>query len=125
MQCKAKTQNGQPCRAQALKSNDYCFTHDPASGAERARARKKGGENRHTPHAGNSEGVNKSPRSIADTFSILDYTLIETLAMDNSIQRGRLLVSIAAAYVDALKVGEIETRLNELLSILQAREAIT
>ncbi len=122
MQCKAKTQSGKRCQAKALKNSEYCFTHDPATRQAQAQARKLGGMNRHTPHAGDMETVNKAPRTIEDTFSILDYALAETLAMDNGIPRNRLLVSIAAQYVDARKVGELETQLMELMRILASRE---
>lgn len=122
MQCKAKTTSGDPCKMPAIKGGRYCFTHSPAHRAAQAVARRRGGEKRHTAHAGILENVNKVPRSVDETYSILDYALAETLAMDNGIQRNRLLVSIAAQYVDARKVGELETQLAELMRILASRE---
>ncbi len=121
MQCKATTTSGQACKMKAIKGSKYCFTHSPATRAQQAQARKRGGENRHTPHVADPDQIHKSPRAIPDVMTILDYALAETLALDNGIQRGRLLVSIAAAYVDGLKVGEIETQLRELLQILASR----
>src|SRR5689334_3111017 len=103
--CKARTQGGQPCKMAAVTGGLYCFTHDPEASQARQAARKLGGYNRGTPHAGNTAAVNGSPRTITEVFPILDYALAETLAMENGIQRGRLLVSLAAQYVDALKVG--------------------
>jgi len=120
--CNGKTQSGQPCKVPALKGDRFCFTHSPATRAAQAAARKLGGFNRASPHAEDPSAVNKQPRTISDAMTILDYALIETLELDNGIQRGRLLVSIVAAYVDALKVGEIETQLKELLRVLQARQ---
>jgi hypothetical protein len=99
----------------------YCFNHDPDRSADRAQARRAGGAARHTPHAGNPDQVNKTPRTIPEVQTILDYALSETMALDNGIQRGRLLVAIATAYTDALKVGELEARLQELARILEAR----
>ncbi len=121
-QCKGKTQSGQPCKMQALKGSRYCFTHNDTTRAEQAAARKLGGMNRHTPHAGNLEAVVQQPRTVQETFTVLDYALAETLAMDNGIQRNRLLVSIAGQYVDAHKVGELETQLRELLRVLELRK---
>lgn len=120
--CKAKTKSGQPCGMKLKPGARYCFAHDPAQAAQRAAARKLGGYNRATPHAGNLEAVKGSPRTIDETYSILDYTLAETLAMDNGIQRNRLLVSIAAQYIDARKVGELESQLAELMRVLASRE---
>jgi hypothetical protein len=121
--CKARTANGAPCKMKPTVTG-YCFNHDPGRAADRAQARKRGGEARHTPHAGDADAVNRSPRTIEESYSILDYALVETLAMDNGIQRNRLLVSIAAAYVDARKVGELETQLMELMRILGNREQV-
>ena len=120
--CKGKTKTGKPCGMTAKTGARYCFAHDPARAGDRAAARKLGGFNRATPHAGNLEAVERSPRTIEQTHSILDYALAETLAMDNGIQRNRLLVSIAGQYIDARKVGELETQLKEFIRILASRE---
>ncbi len=121
-QCKGKTRSGQPCKMRPVGGGDYCFTHSPDTRAKQAAARKLGGFNRATPHAGKAETVNRKPRSIEETFSILDYVLAETLAMDNGIQRNRLMVAIATQYVDACKVGELEAQLRELLRVLENRK---
>jgi hypothetical protein len=119
--CKARTAAGITCKMKPTASG-YCFNHDPARGADRAQARKRGGEARHTPHAGDPSRVIAQPRTIEHAYTILDYALAETLVQDNGIQRNRLLVSIAAAYVDARKVGELETQLMELMRILGNRQ---
>jgi hypothetical protein len=106
----------------ALKGGRYCFNHSPAAAADRAQARRRGGEARHTPHAGDPAKVIGSPRTIEQSYTILDYALAETLVMDNGIQRNRLLVSIAGQYIEARKVGELETQLMELMRILGNRE---
>lgn len=120
--CNGKTTSREACKMPARKGERFCFTHSPATRAAQAAARKLGGYNRGTPHAGDPEQVHKSPRNIPEIFTILDYTLAETIAGENGVPRNRLLVSIAAAYVDALKVAEIETQLKELLRVLQARQ---
>lgn len=99
----------------------YCFAHDPGQAAARAAARKLGGFNRAVGHAADPATVNRSPRTIEESYTILDYALAETIALDNSVVRNRLLVSIAAGYVDARKVGELETQLAELMRILGNR----
>lgn len=121
MNCKATTASGQACKMPAQRGQRYCFTHSPQTRAAQAQARKAGGEARHTPHAGDAAQVIASPRSVDDTFSILDYALAETLVMDNGIQRNRLLVSIAAQYIEARKVGDLEKQLQELMRILASR----
>ena len=64
----------------------------------------------------------KETRSIADVMIILDYALQESLVLSNSIQRGRLLVSIAHGFIEALKVGEIEQRLEAVETVLSLRK---
>jgi len=120
-QCQAAKRNGEPCNAPANETG-FCFTHDATRGKERAIARRKGGLQRITPHAADATTVPKETRTIADVMTILDYTLQESLVLPNSIQRGRLLVSIAHGYIEALKVGEMEQRLEAVETALSLRK---
>jgi hypothetical protein len=49
-----------------------------------------------------------------DVKRLLDGTLANTLMLDNTIRRGRLLVSIAKEYRETIRAGEFETRLEQL-----------
>ena len=120
-QCQAIKRNGEPCNA-AANETGFCFTHDATKGKERAIARRKGGLQRITPHVADASIVPKETRSIGGVMIILDYALQESLALSNSIQRGRLLVSIAHGYIEALKVGEMEQRLEAVETALQMRK---
>ncbi len=120
--CKARTSNGQPCQAQAINGGRFCFIHDPASGRARALARKRGGQRNRAPHAGNAESMTAQIRTLADVLTILDYALAEVLPLENSIQRGRLIVAIASAYVEAIQAGELEHRVAALEFALRQRE---
>ena len=119
-QCQAKNRRGEPCSASA-NGNGFCFTHDASRGKERAIARRKGGLQRITPHVADASIVPKETRSIEGVMIILDYALQESLALSNSIQRGRLLVSIAHGYLETLKIGEIEQRLEAVEMALKMR----
>jgi hypothetical protein len=121
--CQTKTQSGLACRSQAIKGSQFCFIHDPTQGAARALARKRGGQRQRVPHAGNSENIPASVRTIEDVLKILDYALAESLPLENSIQRGRLIVAIAGAFVEAIKTGELEQRLAAIEAALKLREA--
>ena len=120
--CKSKTKSGKPCSAAAGPSG-YCGFHDPQHGKARAEGRKRGGRNRTTPHAGDVAQVPAEVRTLDDVLRILDYSLAEALPMENSVQRGRLLVAIARAFVEAIKSGELEERLGALERVLKMREA--
>ncbi len=120
-QCQAKNKRGMPCSASA-NENGFCFTHDATKGKERAIARRKGGLQRITPHVADAELVPKQTRSIEDAMIILDYALQESLVLPNTIQRGRLLVAISHGYIEALKVGEFEQRLEAVETALSLRK---
>ena len=99
-----------PCRA-APGADGYCFMHSPDRAADRAAARSAGGQARHTPHS----TAAKPPaqiRTLADVLALLDYAVAEAVVMENGVQRGKLLVQLATAYTEAIKVGEIEQRLG-------------
>lgn len=120
-QCNAKKRNGEPCQASANETG-FCFTHDATKGRERAIARRNGGLKRITPSVADKSLVPKETRTITDVMTILDYALQESLELSNSIQRGRLLVSIAHGYIEALKVGEMEARLEAVEMTLKMRK---
>lgn len=120
-QCKAKTKRGEPCAASASDTG-FCFAHDAARGKQRAEARRRGGLQRITPSVADKSLVPNQTRTITDVMTILDYALQESLVLNNSIQRGRLLVSIAHGYIEALKVGEMETRLEAVEQALKMRK---
>ncbi len=122
IQCKATKRDGEPCNAAASEAG-FCFAHDASRGKERAVARRKGGLKRITPHVADASLITKETRTIKDMMIILDYALQESLALSNGIQRGRLLVSIAHGYIEALKVGELEGRLDAIEHALRLRKA--
>ncbi len=120
-QCKATKRDGEACNAAASDSG-FCFTHDATRGKQRALARRNGGLKRITPHVADASLVAKETRTIKDVMTILDYALQESLVLSNSIQRGRLLVSIAHGYIEALKIGEIEQRLEAIEMAFKMRK---
>ncbi len=121
-QCQAKRRNGEPCNGSANESG-YCFTHNPGFSKERAEARRKGGLQKAAPHFADDSQIPRQVRSIEGALSILDYTLQEIIGLSNGIQRGRLLVSIAHGYIEALKVGEPEERLEAIESAMKLRKS--
>lgn len=118
--CKGKNKSGGGCGAYAGGSG-YCFMHDASRGKERALARRRGGFATKQPHYADASGLPSEIRSIPDVYIILDYALKESVGLDNSINRNRLLVSIAHGYIEAFKVGEMEQRLEAVEIALKIR----
>lgn len=97
-----------------LTGSEYCFNHDPAAAAKRAKARKTGGERQRTPHAGELGTIPADIKNIVDARKILDYALQELGAMENSIARIRAYVAVFEAYKGAFEIGEHEQRIAAL-----------
>jgi hypothetical protein len=114
MNCRGKTTSGAPCKMPAIKGGRYCFTHSPETRAAQAAARKLGGTNRATPHAGNAETIPAQIVTIQDARALLDYVRDELIVMDNGIARNRALIALAEAYVRSLEIGELEARIAAL-----------
>ena len=116
--CKAKTKDGKACTVKAGTSG-YCAFHDPAHGAARAVGRKRGGQRHRVPHVADSGTLPAKVRTLDDVLAVLDYALAEAMPLENSVQRGRLLVQIAHAFIEAIKTGELETRLAAIEAALK------
>lgn len=118
--CKGMNASGTQCRAYSSESG-YCFMHDASKGRERALARRNGGLSTKKPHNADASILPSEIRSIDGVLAVLNYALQESVILDNSIQRGRLLVSIAHGFIEALKVGELEKRLEALEMALRIK----
>ncbi len=114
MKCKGKTKSGGVCKMPALKNSQYCFTHNPKTRAAQAKARKLGGYNSSTPHAGNPSDIPAQIATITDARSIVGYTLQELMVMDNSIARARALLAVFDSFMKVFEIGELEQRIAAL-----------
>lgn len=52
---------------------------------------------------------------------IVEVAVLDALALDNSVARGRLLIACALAGAKLLEVGDLEHRLEEVESVLASR----
>ena len=109
--CKAINQDGSPCNGFA-GADGYCFTHSPGKAKQRSAARKAGGRGRKTPHSNkNAPGV---IRDMPGVMLAIDYVWEEALILNNTLERGRLLVSIVGSYISAIEGGDFAKRLESL-----------
>jgi hypothetical protein len=112
--CKAKTTAGAPCKMAAIKGTQYCFNHSPDVGPERAQARKRGGENRYTPHFADPDTLPEDMQSLADVHELLKYIQQEVIGMDNTLDRARILLGLADRFIKKIEIGELEQRIAAL-----------
>ncbi len=121
--CKATTQRGAPCQTPASGSG-WCFHHDPNRAAERAAARAKGGYARHGRAVG-SVGAHHAPvsvKTVEDILSLLEDTINDVLALENSLNRARVLGTLALAALRVLEGHELEQRIAALEALLLERK---
>jgi hypothetical protein len=102
-----------PCGMAPMRDSDWCFNHDPARAADRARARKLGGQRGNRSAAGPA-GDPVPLRTVADVLALVEQVVGDAYAMDLSAERCRVLLGAAGQAMKAIEVGEIEARLEAL-----------
>ena len=122
LRCTAHTKAGRRCSV-AAGVDGLCAFHSPSLGRARAIGRKRGGERQRIGHAADSTPPPAQVQTLGDVVAVLNYTLREALPLENSVQRGRLLVQLAHAFIEAIKAGEYETRLAALEAAVGAGKA--
>jgi hypothetical protein len=111
--CHGKTKSGQPCKMAAINGGQFCFSHSPATRAQQAAARKRGGRNR-SRHAGNPATIPTEIKSLDDANKLLAYTVQELLILDNGVQRARALLQAFEMCLKSFEIGELEARIKAL-----------
>lgn len=113
--CKALTEAGEPCQAPPLQNQDYCFYHSPDHADEVRAAGVKGGKARHGRKAGTVwEGGEVKIETVQDVLDYLVIALADTLRLENSLQRSRVISDLASKCLMALEKGNFEDRLDQL-----------
>lgn len=121
-QCKARRDDGLPCRATPTRSG-FCFWHDPELAAEAAEARRLGGIRRRREGAVAGAYDYEGLDTVEKIRRVFDIAAIDALGMDTSVAKVRALIAVGLAAVKLLEVGEYEERLRALEAALGPRLA--
>ncbi len=121
--CTYQMATGRPCRATPLRDAVFCFWHAPETAEEAAEARRLGGMHRRKKKTVASIYDFRGLRTVEDHQALLETTVTETLALENSISRNRVITQIVTAGAKLLEVGELEDRLRALEAIQKERQA--
>ena len=117
--------NGQRCQAPPMVSQEFCFWHSPEHQQEAAEARRLGGLRRRremtVAGAFGFEGLD----SVVDIRRLLIIAAVDTLSLDNSFARSRILVAVALAANKLLETGELEERLAALEEAVHGQQALS
>src|SRR5919106_7010606 len=120
--CAALKPNGARCRANPLRESDYCLMHDPEHAGAVAEARKLGGlrKRREAALVGayDLEGLD----SLAVLERVLEIALLDTLGLDNSLNRSRTLGYLVGIGTRLWQEGETEERLRALEAAVQRQK---
>jgi len=114
--CSARTAAGEPCRATPRRDVPFCFAHDPDSAPEAAEARRLGGLRRRKETTLAIAYEVTGIRTNEELERLLTVAAMETLALDNTPARSRVLTEIVRT---ALKVRE-SAQLEERIAALEA-----
>jgi len=120
MKCRAATQSGNPCRANALLGKEYCLAHDPESRDKFKEITKKGGK------------VKKKVQVVlapiefkGDVREVLDL-LADTINRVRSNKMPPRIANtvgyLAGHMIKALEIAELEERLKKVERIILERK---
>jgi hypothetical protein len=120
--CAALKPTGAPCRANLLRQSDYCLMHGPDHAEEVAEARKLGGlrKRREAALIGayDLQGLDR----LAVLERVLEIALLDTLGLDNSLNRSRTLGYLVGIGTKLRQERETEERLRALEAAVQGQK---
>lgn len=120
--CKARKENGEPCRQAPLQGKDFCFWHDPEHAQEAAEARRLGGLRRRRERTVAGAYAFEGLETVTGVRRLLEVAALDTLGLENSVARSRTLAYLAQVSVRLLEVGELEARLAALEATVNGRQ---
>lgn len=119
IQC-SHEENGEKCRAYAIKGSEYCFFHDPDSAKKRAEARKKGGFNRRVLK--NNKHEYFPIRTVNDVNTILESAINEACSLESSQSQLRTVGYLCHIALKGQELGNLEERLNAIEEKMEKME---
>jgi hypothetical protein len=112
--CKGFSNKGERCRATPLRDADFCIFHDPEYAEAVKEGRRLGGLRRRREGTLAAAYDFDGLAAVRDLRRLLEIVTIDTLNLDNSVARNRVLIAAVLAGAKLLEVGEFESRLESL-----------
>jgi uncharacterized small protein (DUF1192 family) len=103
-----------PCGAPPGRDSRYCFWHDPDKADDLAEAQRLGGQRRRRERTIAAAYEFTGLGSVEAIGRLFDIAATDALYLENSIARGRLLISAGLAALRLIEVGELEARIAAL-----------
>jgi len=119
--CSGIGNKGERCRAPALRDSAYCVFHDPEHAEVVQQGRIAGGQRRKREAALATAYDFVGMGTILDLLRVLDIATLDTLNLENSVQRNRTLIAAVMAAAKLIEVGEMEERIEAVEAALGPR----
>lgn len=100
----------------------FCFWHDPETADEAAQARRLGGQRRKREKVLVSIYELGEFDTVQDLRKVLRVAVLDTISLDNGVQRNKTLATLVLAGAKLLEVGELQDRLDRIEATLGERE---
>lgn len=114
--------SGQSCGAPPLRGKRFCFWHTAERSDDLKQAQRLGGVRRKREKtvalAYHVDGI----RDVEQALRVLEIALIDSLSLDNSVPRNRILVAIAQTGLKVFETSELEERVAALEETLLVRQ---
>lgn len=105
---------GVSCKAWPQAGRDFCFFHDPERAEDLSRAQQLGGMRRTREKTSAVVYDLQGFSSADDAQRILEIALMDTLTLDNSIARNRVLGYLSQVLLKSFEVRDVAERLAKL-----------
>ena len=112
--CKHRKDDGRPCRAAPRRDNDFCLWHSPDHTTEAAEARRLGGLRRRREKTLSITYDFDGLSSVEGIRRLLEIAVMDTLALENAVQRSRTLAYLAQVGLKTLEIAQFEERVQAL-----------
>jgi hypothetical protein len=112
--CKARKDDGSPCRAPPLRGEEFCLWHSPDHAEEVAEAQKLGGLRRRRERTVSGAYEFEGVESVEQIQRLLNIAVLDTLGLENSVARSRTLAYLAQVGLKALEVSDFADRVAAL-----------
>ncbi len=112
--CAFEMPGGRPCQATPGRGSRFCFWHDPDKADDLADAQRLGGIRRKRERTVAAAYDFTGLGSVEAIRRILEIATLDALGLENSIARGRLLISAAQVAAKVLETGELADRIAAL-----------
>src|SRR5437870_446625 len=112
--CQAPKSDGSPCAMPPLREGKFCLSHDPERVEDAQEARRLGGQRRRKEHIVAATYDFEGLDSVSRIRRLVEVAALDTLGLENSVNRNRTLIAAAHSAAKLLEVGEHEERLADL-----------